>query len=69
MTTEVGMVISPVTGQKVLGVRKTTDDTIVFVRELNNETERVELTGEVGSVFNYVTLEHYGKGNIIRKFK
>lgn len=69
MTTEVGMVISPVTGQKVLGVRKTTDDTIVFVRELNNETERVELTGEAGSVFNYVTLEHYGKGKIIRKFK
>ena len=68
MATEVGMVISPVTGQKVLGVRKTTDDTIVFVRELNNETERIQLTGEVGSVFNYVTLEHYGKSQIIRKF-
>lgn len=68
MATEIGMVISPVTGQKVLGIRKTTDDTIIFVRELNNKTERIELTGETGSVFNYVTLEHYGKSNIIRKF-
>lgn len=68
MATEVGLVISPVTGQKVLGVRKTTDDDVIFIRELNNETQRVELTGEAGSVFNYVTLEHYGKGKIIRKF-
>ena len=68
MKIEIGLVISPVTGQKVLGVRKTTDDTIVFVRELNNETERVELTGKAGSLFNYVTLEHYGKSQIIRKF-
>ena len=68
MTTEVGLVISPVTGQKVLGVKKTTDDAIVFIRQLNNDTERIELTGETGSVFNYVTLEHYGKINIIRKF-
>ena len=68
MKIEIGLVISPVTGQKVLGVRKTTDDTIIFVRELNNEKERVELTGESGSVFNYVTLEHYGKSQIIRKF-
>jgi hypothetical protein len=68
MATEVGLIISPVTGQKVLGVRKTTDDAIIFIRELNNETQRVELTGEAGSLFNYVTLEHYGKGKIIRKF-
>jgi hypothetical protein len=68
MATEVGMIISPVTGQKVLGIRKTNDDTTVFVRELNSRTERIELTGETGSIFNYVTLEHYGKGNIIRKF-
>ena len=68
MTTEVGLIISPVTGQKVLGVRKTTDDAVIFIRELNNKTQRVELTGEAGSLFNYVTLEHYGKGKIIRKF-
>ena len=68
MATEVGMIISPITGQKVLGIRKTTDDTTVFVRELNSRTERIELTGENGSIFNYVTLEHYGKGSIIRKF-
>ena len=68
MATEVGMIISPVTGQKVLGIRKTNDDTTVFVRELNSRTERIELTGETGSIFNYVTLEHYGKGSIIRKF-
>ncbi len=68
MATEVGMIISPVTGQKVLGIRKTNDDTTVFVRELNSRTERIELTGETGSIFNYVTLEHYGKGEIIRKF-
>jgi hypothetical protein len=68
MTTEVGMIISPITGQKVLGIRKTNDDTIVFVRELNSEKQKIEFTGETGSLFNYVTLEHYGKGNIIRKF-
>jgi hypothetical protein len=68
MTTKVGLVISPVTGQKVLGIKKTNDDTIVFIRQLNNKTERIELTGETGTVFNYVTLEHYGKINIIRKF-
>ena len=68
MATEVGMIISPITGQKVLGIRKTTDDTTVFVRELNSRTERIELTGETGSIFNYVTLEHDGKGSIIRKF-
>jgi hypothetical protein len=68
MATEVGMIISPVTGQKVLGIRKTNDDTTVFVRELNSRTERIELTGNAGSIFNYVTLEHYGKGSIIRKF-
>jgi hypothetical protein len=68
MATEVGMIISPVTGQKVLGIRKTNDDTTVFVRELNSRTERIEFTGNAGSIFNYVTLEHYGKGSIIRKF-
>lgn len=57
------MMISPYTGQKVIGFVKTKENQIAF-RDTGKGNTRSSLPGDVGDRFNYVTLENYGKGEV-----
>lgn len=59
----IGMIVSPKTGQKVLGFKQTSPNQIVM-RDDGNGTRRIKLNGDIGDRFNYVTLQNYGKGEI-----
>lgn len=59
----VHMMVSPYTGQKVIGFRQTKENQTVF-RDIGKSLIKTTLKGDVGDRFNYVTLENYGKGEV-----
>ncbi len=66
----VGIAVSPVTGNKVLAVRKNTREATVFhrtVKEIDGADDSgfVQFQGEKGEVLNYVTLELYGNVGLV----
>lgn len=58
------MIVSPVTGQKVIGFLKTKSKDQTVFRDMKTRSLRSTLRGEMGDRFNYVTLENYGKGEV-----
>ena len=65
-----GIAVSPVTGNKVLAVRKNTKETVIFhrtVKEIDGTDDSgfVQFQGEKGEVLNYVTLELYGNVGLV----
>ena len=65
-----GIVVSPFTGNKVLAVRKNTQEAIIFYRTVKevdgtDESGFVQFEGEKGEVVNYVSLELYGNVELI----
>lgn len=57
------MMISPYTGQKVIGFRQTRENQVIS-RDIGRGSIKTRLTGDVGDRFNYITLENYGKGEV-----
>lgn len=58
-----GIIVSPFTGQKVLGFKQISREQVV-IRDNGKKLSRTKLSGDVGDRFNYVTLENYGKGEV-----
>lgn len=58
------MAISPVTGQRVLVIKQEKAEEIT-ARNAGKDNERIQLSGEVGYCYNYVTLECYGHRDLI----
>lgn len=59
-----GMTVNPNTGVKVLAIRKAEGQGSIR-RDIGDELEFIELDGQVGDTFNYVTLENYGQLELI----
>jgi len=59
------MTTSPVTGQKVLVMQVEQQNEIVTRDVGKCNPERVQLFGEEGNCYNYVTLENYGNRSLI----
>ncbi len=58
-----GMVISPITGQKVLAIQQDKESELSH-RDIGKGTLKRRLKGEIGDRYNYVTLENYGQGKL-----